>query len=326
MGPIKVPQASPKLYLKKHRMQPKAPSKQARGPTVLPLCSPLLTFSFSSRGGTSRLPRKEARRPRQQEQTATHPQTVRLCDGSHRRDATPRQDQASGHRRLPQGTQVFPPEFWTFPAIREEKGGFFLDLQGLGGAGGGGGGHRLFCCLQDYGKVPTYMQKRAAEERSHLEAYCLQLQEEKEEQIKRRLQKQQDALLVPKHPPGNAANAHGRPCLSLPPLSPAGFTQHLVPDRQRDQSHPSHHGEQLDPVPPATSGGEASVGGEEHRVHQEVPGKTKITDLGTRAPGLGPEGSGKPPRPEGRGTAVRPFTSSCQKPEINIFNDFMLVT
>lgn len=61
------------------------------------------------------------------------------------------------------------------------------------------GGHRLLCCLQDYGKVPTYMQKRAAEERSRLEAYCLQLQEEKEEQIKRRLQKQQDALLVPTH-------------------------------------------------------------------------------------------------------------------------------
>lgn len=143
-----------------------------------------------------------------------------------------------------------------------------------------GGGHRLLCCLQDYGKVPTYMQKRTAEERSGLEAYCLQLQEEKEEQIKRRLQKQQDALLVPKHPPGSAAHARRRPRLSPPPLSPAGFAQHLVPDRQRDQPHPGRHGEQLDPVPPATSGGEASVGGEEHRVHQEVPGKTEIADLG----------------------------------------------
>lgn len=169
MGPIKVPQASPKHYLKKHRMQPEAPSKRASGPTVLPLRSRLLTFSFSSRGGTSRLPRKEARRPRQQEQTATPPQAVRLCGGGHRRDATPRQDQASGRRRLPQGTQVFPPGFWTFPATREEKGGggVFLDFVGFGRRGWRWrGGHRLallFAGLWKGAQLHAEARSRAAQ-------------------------------------------------------------------------------------------------------------------------------------------------------------------
>lgn len=43
------------------------------------------------------------------------------------------------------------------------------------------------------------MQKRTTEERKDLEDYCRQLQGEKEDEIKRRLQKQQDALLVGKH-------------------------------------------------------------------------------------------------------------------------------
>ncbi|CAG05464.1 unnamed protein product [Tetraodon nigroviridis] len=47
----------------------------------------------------------------------------------------------------------------------------------------------------DYGKVPTYMHKRATEERSGLEDRCSQLQQEKQEEIRRRLQKQQEALL-----------------------------------------------------------------------------------------------------------------------------------
>lgn len=43
MGPIKVPKASPENYLKKHRMQPKAPSKQADrrlSSVFVPTCSP----------------------------------------------------------------------------------------------------------------------------------------------------------------------------------------------------------------------------------------------------------------------------------------------
>lgn len=57
-------------------------------------------------------------------------------------------------------------------------------------------GQHLLWCLQDYGKVPTYMHKRATEERSGLEDRCSQLQQEKQEEIRRRLQKQQEALLV----------------------------------------------------------------------------------------------------------------------------------
>lgn len=42
------------------------------------------------------------------------------------------------------------------------------------------------------------MQKRTSKERSHLEDFCSRLQGEKEDEIKTRLQKQQDALLVRK--------------------------------------------------------------------------------------------------------------------------------
>lgn len=63
---------------------------------------------------------------------------------------------------------------------------------------GGGVGQHLLGSLQDYGKVPTYMQKRTREERKDLEDYCSRLQEESQEEMKRRLQKQQEALLVGK--------------------------------------------------------------------------------------------------------------------------------
>lgn len=135
---------------------------------------------------------------------------------------------------------------------------------------------RVLRCLQDYGKVPTYMEKRSAEEREGLEAYCSRLQEEREEEIQRRLQKQQDALLVPSTL-SNAANGFPIGLSShadaFPPASPAGLKENLVSDRQRDQSHPDHYGEQFDPVPQAASGRGAAAGGKEHRIHKEMPGK-----------------------------------------------------
>lgn len=42
------------------------------------------------------------------------------------------------------------------------------------------------------------MQQRTAEERNGLEDFCSQLLEEQEEEIRKRLQRQQDSLLVRK--------------------------------------------------------------------------------------------------------------------------------